>query len=981
MKSKTITARAIFLGLFLSGLFAFLTVYFSNQHGLYLTATQMAVLPYILLFFTVLLINPVCVLLRFLRPFTVAEILMIFCMGTVSAGVSSFGLTSQLVPITGNLFNRHWNTEQSGWDRLVVPFMNEQFFVSEPGIQVAAQRYYAADETLRGTRRRVDVAEDWLKARDEVSRAEADLAAVRQSMEGTSGQRQMQISRAESRLRAGQEAFALVTTQRKEVNLPADLEAGLQADRQSLVTLEANVAARKAELQALSEKAHEKIEQYRQGLPPNIRAFPGIFPSPADTHVTYAGRLTRLWHGRPALIELRRAYEALGRADSGPVAVTALADAARILAPITARKSEVAASLADVEAGVARLIREQETTRSEIERLSGLGRTATPSERRALDRKMSRMNARLNRMDRDMGEIKARRDVLVNEMSLIETTASLAADFNRWSDQARAAAVPAGLRAEVGEAIRRLATMDTTWKGFLVGYVPWQAWLKPLMFWGILIGLTYLVLLTFNILIFRQWAHNEKLIYPLAELPEFLAGSEEADEGRIPKIFKSGFFWVGAAISGGILGWNLLCASGVVQGLKPLVLNNVWRDYIVNTPLHGLLPVTRSLVFFTMIGFAFLIPQKVSFSLWFFTILYMAQLLILVGMGYGTTEDSFPMEWWYTLNFRTAEGGGALMVFSAVVLYRCRRYILSVFSARAVSHLEPDEQRELRLSSALFLLGSAGVILMLWKGFGANLYFTVFAFIVILMITIGLVRAVAEGGILGFQAWVSPFHFIRTFFGMDKTWTAPALFAPLMVYYSVLFLDIKAFIAPAMANALKIRDDLRLRRGLFHLSILGAIGIAVVVAVAAEIMFSYATGGDKMNGWFHGSLPKNLFDQIATMSKNPPTASPADTGWFVFGAVAMSLLLYLRQFLFWLPHPIGFIMLVNPIMLAYWFSILIGWLAKTLVTRYGNQDSYRKARYFFIGLILGELILVAINMFLSYETGVRSVIDYNYNWK
>jgi hypothetical protein len=371
----------------------------------------------------------------------------------------------------------------------------------------------------------------------------------------------------------------------------------------------------------------------------------------------------------------------------------------------------------------------------------------------------------------------------------------------------------------------------------------------------------------------------------------------------------------------------------------------------------------------------------VSFSLWFFTILYFAQLLILVGLGYGTTEDSFPMEWWYTLNFRTAEGAGALMVFSAVVLYRCRRYILSVFSAKAVCHLERDEQRELRFSSALFLLGSVGVILMLWKGFGANLYFTIFTFIVILMITIGLVRAVAEGGILGFQAWVSPFHFIRTFFGMDKAWTTPALFAPLMVYYSVLFLDIKAFIAPAMANAIKIRDDLRLRRGLFHLSIAGSILVAVVVAVGAEIMFSYSMGGDKMNGWFHGSLPKGLFDQIATMSKTPPTASPADTGWFVFGAMAMAILLYLRQFLFWLPHPIGFIMLVNPIMLAYWFSILIGWLAKTLVTRYGNQDSYRNARYLFIGLIFGELILVAINMLLSYETGVRSVIDYNYNWK
>ncbi len=982
MKSKLITVRALLLGLFVSGLFSFLSVYFGNRHGIYVTATQMAVLPYILLFLTVLLVNPICVLVRVIRPFSVAEILLVFCMGTVSAGISSFGLTSQLVPITGNLFNRHWNTEQSGWDRLVVPFMNEQFFVSEPGIQDAARRYQSVSEEVRSARRRVEMGDQWMKSRSRVAVLESELVSARESTEGTPGQRQMIISRAEGRLRAAREALAQLDALRQEAGLPENPETVLAADRDAWTRLEAELAARKAELQSLSDRAFEKVELYRQGLPPNVRAFPGLFPSPVDTYATYAGRVARLWYGRSALVELRRAYDGLGVSPpTVDMAREALHEAAKRLSPIRDRIPEVVAGRSEVEEQVAGLIREQESIRADIERMSALGRTATPDERRALDRRMSRLNARLIRSDRDLTELKSRRDALVNEVAILDSIATLSGEIGAWSDRIKSGETLPAVRSELGTAIRQLATMDTTLRGFLAGYVPWGVWLKPLMFWAVLIGLTYIVLFTFNILIFRQWAHNEKLIYPLAELPEYLAGAEEAQDGRVPGIFKSGFFWVGAAISGGVLGWNLLCASGVIQGLKPLVLNHLWREYITNTPLHGLLPVTRSLIFFTMIGFAFLIPQKVSFSLWFFTVLYMVQLLILVGLGHGTTEDSFPMEWWYTLNFRTAEGGGALMVFSAVVLYRCRRYILSAFSSRAVSHLEADEQRELRFSSALFLLASLGVILMLWKGFGANLYFTIFAFLVILMITIGLVRAVAEGGILGFQAWVSPFHFIRTFFGMDKAWTAPSLFAPLMVFYSVLFLDIKAFIAPAMANAIKIRDDLRLRRGVFHLSIFGAILVAAVVAVGAEIMFSYAMGGDKMNGWFHGSLPKGLFDQIATMSKTPPTASSADTGWFIFGAAAMAILLYLRQFLFWLPHPIGFVMLVNPIMLAYWFSILIGWLAKTLVTRYGNQDSYRKARFLFIGLIFGELILVAINMLLSYESGVRSVIDYNYNWK
>ena len=84
------------------------------------------------------------------------------------------------------------------------------------------------------------------------------------------------------------------------------------------------------------------------------------------------------------------------------------------------------------------------------------------------------------------------------------------------------------------------------------------------------------------------------------------------------------------------------------------------------------MPSARSHIFFTLIGLTFLIPARISFSLWFFYLCYMVQLLILVGAGRGVNENSFPLEWYYTLNFQTAEGGGALMVFASVVLFKCR---------------------------------------------------------------------------------------------------------------------------------------------------------------------------------------------------------------------------------------------------------------------------------------------------------------------
>jgi hypothetical protein len=99
--------------------------------------------------------------------------------------------------------------------------------------------------------------------------------------------------------------------------------------------------------------------------------------------------------------------------------------------------------------------------------------------------------------------------------------------------------------------------------------------------------------------------------------------------------------------------------------------------------------------------------------------------------------------------------------------------------------------------------------------------------------------------------------------------------------------------------------------------------------------------------------------------------------WAVAGAVVMAGLLFFRQRVFWLPHPLGLIMLINPLMRMYWFSILLGWVAKSLVSKYGNKDAYAKARCGFIGLIAGELVLVAIALVFSVALNKTIRIDLN----
>jgi len=419
-------------------------------------------------------------------------------------------------------------------------------------------------------------------------------------------------------------------------------------------------------------------------------------------------------------------------------------------------------------------------------------------------------------------------------------------------------------------------------------------------------------------------------------------------------------FWAGLAVSLGIVGWNQYIA-GRVPGIKGIPLKWYWGPFIEGSILDGLRPWTRFHIIFTLIGLTFLIPSRISYSLWSFHVLYMLQLLIIVWLGYGVNEGSFPADWYTGLNFRTAEGGGALIVFAAVILWKCRKYIFCGFRPGAVAELEKPERRELRVASWLFVLGSAALVLILNQGMGANIFHCILYYLLMLVVTIGLIRAVAEGGFLALRCYFGPFHVIRSVFGMNHTWSLPTLLVPLFIFHSAMFWSYRTFIAPAMANALKIRDKLRMRRLGFHGAVAAAIVCALAVGLLAHIVTSYSVSADGMNYWFYRHVPLNIFTNLKNFGIQKPVDVASGKWWMLAGGLAMVALLYFRRHVFWLPHPIWLIMFVNPIMNAYWFSILIGWIFKSLVSKYGNKDVYARFRCFFIGLIIGEVVLKGLS--------------------
>mgnify|MGYP002806667329 CR=1 FL=1 len=72
---KSITIRAFLIGMIVTVIFAIMTVYLNNVYNSHISATQIPLLPYVFLFIMVLVVNPLCRLIRVIRPFNQGELL------------------------------------------------------------------------------------------------------------------------------------------------------------------------------------------------------------------------------------------------------------------------------------------------------------------------------------------------------------------------------------------------------------------------------------------------------------------------------------------------------------------------------------------------------------------------------------------------------------------------------------------------------------------------------------------------------------------------------------------------------------------------------------------------------------------------------------------------------------------------------------------------------------------------------------------
>ena len=179
----------------------------------------------------------------------------------------------------------------------------------------------------------------------------------------------------------------------------------------------------------------------------------------------------------------------------------------------------------------------------------------------------------------------------------------------------------------------------------------------------------------------------------------------------------------------------------------------------------------------------------------------------------------------------------------------------------------------------------------------------------------------------------------------------------LLPVFSLLFtVDTRGLLLTGFLDSMKLSDSVTLRKRYLLIALLTGVVVAFVLGGIVQTWLPYRYGGNNMNHQPYRSFPRITYTAYARyMEGYAPAMGLLPLRFFGIGVVFTAFLIMMRHLYWWWPlHPIGYAISFSWNLQAYWLCFLLAWAIKYPLMRYGGMRSFRKARPFFLGLILGE---------------------------
>ncbi|MGC4032727.1 MAG: hypothetical protein QM754_13550 [Tepidisphaeraceae bacterium] len=499
------------------------------------------------------------------------------------------------------------------------------------------------------------------------------------------------------------------------------------------------------------------------------------------------------------------------------------------------------------------------------------------------------------------------------------------------------------------------------------GTVPWAAWLRPFLTWGVFVALLWGLIISLSLIVRRQWVENERLSFPLATMYESLI--ESPPPGKLLNtLFSSPGFWIAAGLVFLLRSINALHAYNA--DLPFIQTGYDARELFVDAPWkYTVVTFKTADVLFSMIGIAFFMQTKTSFSLWFCFIGWQVLEMIL-----GTAQISF------TEGMQHDQTFGAVTVFAGVVIYLGRRHWALVLR-HMVGRQKPGDADgaylPYRLTGWAGVFCFAGMIAWLMLA-GMTLLAAVALVTIIVMIFMVVARLLADTGLFFINISTMP---LRPFYYPVLVPPTPHFTTPTNFFFAGwlthIFHDVRENLAAFFQMGVKVADDTIERRdrprhvaaGLIAAVVL-AFGVAYAVSWVSMLKVEYTYAQTVSSRAFtineYGtdkSVTKNILDpSVALQSRNIPTQQPIANPLLHLGigGAVVAACSVLRGLVAWWPiHPVAFVVLYSYSMQKIWLSVFIGWVAKVIIVRLGGVSLLKAGRPVFIGLIAGDAFAAA----------------------
>jgi hypothetical protein len=499
-----------------------------------------------------------------------------------------------------------------------------------------------------------------------------------------------------------------------------------------------------------------------------------------------------------------------------------------------------------------------------------------------------------------------------------------------------------------------LATPENEWQELFIKYIPsWlivsdkpaldryvqgesslylnanlTAWMAPVLLWSAFTLSLVLVMLGLTLLLSSRWVSEERLSYPIIQLPLNMV-----DQGFLSQQM----MWVGFAIGmfmGVLNGLHFFIPSVPTIG-KPINIG----QYFTEKPLDaiGWLPIA---VHPFAVGLGFCIPVDLSFSCWFFYFFWKFEKVIASMTGFRM--PGFP--------FIDEQTTGAYIGFALTALWMARKHLQRMFqftAPRAIQRKLPDKVPSFAIGAVL--VGVIGIATFCLKaGMGVKAILTFFGIYYLISISIGRIRAELGSPVHDLH-FSGPERMIVSLFGTRRFSPADLSVLSLFWYFNRAY---RSHPMPCILEGFKLGE----RTGITPLKISGYVLFAAVIGTLCgfwahlHVAYRYGAGGRLWPAY-------ETFTRLSYWLTTPMGGDVSHALAFSIGGLFVFALSAIRMRFIWFPlHPVGFVVSSSWGMNPFWFSIFLSWAIKSALLRYKGLRLYRKNIPLFLGLILGEFI-------------------------